>query len=110
MVVIHVVLFKFKTSLSGAVVNQLCQNMLALKENCKSKDTGQPYILNSSGGKDESPEGAQNGMTHGFIVEFASKADRDYYVFNDPAHQAFKDDIADKIDGVTVVDYEVGKF
>ena len=49
-------------------------------------------------------------MTHGFVVEFASKEDRDYYVFRDPAHQAFKAKISDKIDGATVVDYEKGIF
>lgn len=52
-------------------------------------------------------------MTHGFVVEFASRADRDYYVNYDEAHQAFKDWMQEgegKIDDVTVVDYEVGIY
>ena len=90
--------------------NQVCENLLALKENCKSRGTGQPYIIKASGGRDHSPEGLQHGLTHGFVIEFVSKADRDYYVFDDPAHTAFKEYITDKVDGATVVDYENGKF
>lgn len=31
----------------------------------------------------------QNGLTHAFVVEFASVADRDYYVKKDEAHRGF---------------------
>lgn len=31
----------------------------------------------------------QNGMTHAFVVEFESVADRDFYVNGDETHRAF---------------------
>lgn len=52
----------------------------------------------------------QGGLTHGFVVEFASKADRDYYVSDDPAHQAFVKKNSPRFDDVRVVDYEKGVY
>jgi len=52
----------------------------------------------------------QNGITHAFVVEFASTADRDYYVAHDPAHLAFVEDIKPHIDKAAVVDFANGLF
>lgn len=52
----------------------------------------------------------QGGLTHGFVVEFASKEDRDYYVSKDPAHQAFVAKNSPRFDDVRVVDYEKGVY
>jgi hypothetical protein len=48
--------------------------------------------------------------THGFVVEFESAEDRDYYVFKDPAHQEFVKFAGEVANGVKVVDYEPGKM
>ena len=83
-------------------------------------------------GKDNSPEGLQvrtihpvlfplaflrqladnkqNGMTHGFVVEFASAADRDYYVSTDPVHQNFVKSIGDVLEKPTVLDFTDGVY
>ncbi|KAK6452903.1 hypothetical protein FP744_10009154 [Trichoderma asperellum] len=73
MSVIHVVLFKYKSSATAEAV----QN---------------------------------NGFTHAFVVEFASVEDRDYYVDQDPIHQAFKTNAGPTIEKVCVLDYTVGVF
>jgi len=52
----------------------------------------------------------QGGFTHGFVVEFATEEDRDYYVWKDPAHQAFVKKNTPKIDDVRVIDYENGVY
>jgi hypothetical protein len=49
-------------------------------------------------------------MTHGFVVEFASVEDRDYYVTEDPAHMAFVKSIEALVEKATVVDFNDGAY
>lgn len=101
--------------------------MLSLKDRCLHAKTDKPYIASSSGGKDNSPEGAQvtithirlflrmadciqGGFTHGFVVEFASKEDRDFYVSADHVHQSFVKKNGSKFEDVRVIDYEKGVY
>jgi hypothetical protein len=93
--------------------------------------TKTPYILSLKGGKDNSPEGLQvcshlvpshvspfqqladskqNGMTHGFVLEFASAEDRDYYVATDPAHQEFVKNVGEVVEKPTVLDFSDGVY
>ncbi|KAJ4287473.1 hypothetical protein N0V88_007660 [Collariella sp. IMI 366227] len=51
-----------------------------------------------------------HGLTHAFIVNFATQADRNYYVEHDPVHQAFKKEINGIVEKVTVLDFTNGKF
>lgn len=101
--------------------------MLGLKDTCVHPTSAKPYILSFTGGKDNSPEGAQvgicslleilrdltasqNGITHAFSVEFESTEDRDYYVKSDPAHQAFIAFAGTVVEKAIVVDYTPGAF
>lgn len=52
----------------------------------------------------------QSPYTHGFVVEFESPEDRDYYVYKDPAHQDFVKFAGGVANSVKVVDYEPGKI
>jgi len=110
MPIIHIVLFKLRASLSDDEVKDFCNDMLSLREKCLHPTSNEAYIVSSSGGKDNSPEGAQGGFTHGFVVEFATAADRDYYVSSDPAHLAFGEKNRPRFEDVRVVDYEVGVY
>ncbi|KAK7697096.1 hypothetical protein SLS64_013889 [Diaporthe eres] len=83
---------------------------MALRTACVNPSSLQPYIKSLTGGKDNSPEGLQHGATHGFVVEFASTQDRDYYVSQDPAHQKLKKSIDSLVESVVVVDWENGQF
>jgi len=58
----------------------------------------------------ELADGRQGGLTHGFVVEFASPEDRDYYVTKDPSHMAFVKKNSPRFDDVRVVDYQKGVY
>ncbi|ROT42986.1 dabb-domain-containing protein [Sodiomyces alkalinus F11] len=110
MSVTHTVLFQFKAGANPDDVKAACARFLALRQNCIHPTAHTPYITSLKGGKDNSPEGVQNGMTHGFVVEFASADDRDYYVKDDPAHQAFAKSIGDLVEKAVVVDFTSGIY
>lgn len=52
----------------------------------------------------------QGPFTHGFVVEFETEQDRDYYVSKDPAHQDFIKFAGEHLQNVKVLDYEPGKL
>ncbi|KAF4450969.1 stress responsive a b barrel domain containing [Fusarium albosuccineum] len=105
MTVTHTVLFQLKADAKPEDVKAACDRFLALKDNCIHPSSNTPYITSLKGGRDNSPEGLQNGITHGFVVEFSSADDRDYYVKTDPAHKAFSKSIRDLVEKVIVVDF-----
>jgi len=110
MSIVHIVLFKLKSSLTESEKKEFCDDMLSLKDTCLHPSSNKPYIVSSSGGVDNSPEGAQGGFTHGFVVEFASREDRDHYIFEDTVHQAFVKKNSPRFDDVRVIDYEKGVY
>jgi len=59
-------------------------------------------------GKNNSPEGLNQGFTHCFFVTFASEKDREVYLPH-PAHKAFIDVLKPHLDKVLVIDYWAGK-
>ncbi|KAH8687612.1 hypothetical protein BGZ60DRAFT_394033 [Tricladium varicosporioides] len=108
MPLVHIVLFEFKPNVEREVVQDACKRMLELREKCVHPKTQKPYILDSSGGRDNSPEGHQGGFTHGFVSHFDNEEDRNYYLTEDPAHLAFVKSLDGIIQNVRVVDYEPG--
>ncbi|KAK4221162.1 dabb-domain-containing protein [Podospora fimiseda] len=110
MPVVHTVLFQFKADATPEEAKAACDRFLALKDSCVHPASNTPYIKSLKGGKDNSTEGLQNGITHGFVVEFESVEDRDYYVATDPAHQAFVKSIGDVVIKAIVVDFEDGVY
>ncbi|KAL2265548.1 hypothetical protein VTJ83DRAFT_6648 [Remersonia thermophila] len=112
MSVIHVVLFQFKSDARPEDVKAACDRFLALKTNCVHPTSKTPYILSLRGGRDNSPEDLQmqNGLTHGFVAEFASVEDRDYYVSTDPAHKEFVKSIIDLLEKPVVLDFSDGVY
>ncbi|KAK4180519.1 putative stress responsive A/B barrel domain protein [Triangularia setosa] len=110
MSVTHTVLFQIKVDADSKDVKAACDRFIALKDSCLHPTRNTPYIKSIKGGKDNSPEGLQNGITHGFIVEFSSVEDRDYYVSTDPSHQAFVRSIGDLVEKVIVVDFVAGLY
>ncbi|CAI4218507.1 unnamed protein product [Parascedosporium putredinis] len=108
--VTHIVLFQFKSSLEKSTIDKVYRRMLALKSECLHPVRSRPYIKSIQGGSDNSPEGLQNGITHAFVVEFASTWDRDYYVNDDPAHKAFVQWVGSAVEKATVVDFVPGRL
>ncbi|KAJ5178265.1 Dimeric alpha-beta barrel [Penicillium coprophilum] len=105
MSITHIVLFQFKAGLAAEVIQDVCERMLALKDNCVHPTSQKPYIKSASGGKDNSPEGIQRGITHAFVMEFTSAADRDYYVKSDPTHLGFVKSLDGLIEKAQVIDF-----
>ncbi|KAL2795703.1 hypothetical protein BJX65DRAFT_306095 [Aspergillus insuetus] len=110
MPITHIVLFQFKAEVSTERIEDVCTRMIGLKNSCIHPTTQRPYILASSGGVDNSPEGLQSGITHAFVVEFASAQDRDYYVERDPAHREFVRSLDGLLEKSQVIDYSNGSF
>ncbi|KAH7324906.1 hypothetical protein B0I35DRAFT_172005 [Stachybotrys elegans] len=108
MSITHTVLFQFKAGTNAEQISEACSHFLTLKQKCVQPETQSAYILSLKGGKDMSIEGMQNGITHGFVAEFASAADRDYYVQKDPAHKAFVEGLLPLLEKAIVVDFSDG--
>jgi hypothetical protein len=94
----HVVMFKFKDSTTAEQVKSIETAFAGLKDQI-------PTIKEFEFGTNNSPEGLDQGLTHCFIVTFASEKDRNDYIPH-PAHRAFVDNYAAVyVDKVTVLDY-----
>ncbi|KAL7947690.1 stress responsive A/B barrel domain-containing protein [Trichoderma barbatum] len=110
MSITHTILCQFKAEVKADDIKAVCKQFFALKDDCIHPTTGTGYIISLKGGKDSSIEAMQQGLTHGFIIEFASAEDRDYYVKTDPAHQAIVKSLQDIVENVIVVDFSDGMF
>lgn len=107
---VHIVLFEFKPSTESEAIHDICRRMLALHQLCVNPTTKKPYILDSTGGRDNSPEGHQGAFSHAFVTHFANEEDRRYYLEEDPAHLEFVKSLEGIIQNVRVVDYSPGQF
>ncbi len=93
----HVVMFKFKDSVSKEKIETVEKAFVDLKESL-------PLIHSLEWGTNVSPEGINEGFTHCFLLTFTSETDRDAYLPH-PAHIAFGDVLKPVIDKVMVIDY-----
>ncbi|KAK2764463.1 hypothetical protein FQN54_009158 [Arachnomyces sp. PD_36] len=106
--IVHIVMFEFKPEVGSETVKDVCDRMLALKDQCLHPETKKPYIKSSLGGRDISIENIQHGITHAFVVEFENEADRNHYVKEDPAHLAFVKSIGQHVTKAQVIDFVPG--
>ncbi|MFM1961344.1 MAG: hypothetical protein RLZZ172_189 [Bacteroidota bacterium] len=97
----HVVLFSFKSTSSAAEVKTVEDAFRKLPSQIKE-------IKDFEWGKNNSPEGINQGFTHCFLVTFTSEKDREVYLPH-PAHKAFVDVLKPHLDKVLVIDYWAGK-
>lgn len=93
----HVVLFKFKEGTSAEKVKEIVDAFSALP-------TKIPEIASYEWGVNNSPEGLNKGLTHGFLLTFNSEASRAVYLPH-PDHKAFGALLTPHLDDVTVLDY-----
>lgn len=93
----HVVLFKFKDSASQNDIATVEKAFAALANKIE-------LIKDFEWGTNNSPEGLDQGLTHCFLVTFASEEDRDAYLVH-PDHKAFVTILRPHLDKATVVDY-----
>lgn len=97
----HVVLFSFKSTSSAADVKSVEDAFKKLPSQIKE-------IKDFEWGKNNSPEGINQGFTHCFLVTFTSEKDREVYLPH-PAHKAFVEVLKPHLDKVLVIDYWAGK-
>jgi hypothetical protein len=97
----HVVLFSFKSTSSAADVKSVEDAFRKLPSQIKE-------IKDFEWGKNNSPEGINQGFTHCFLVSFTSEKDCELYLPH-PAHKAFVEVLKPHLDKVLVIDYWAGK-
>lgn len=94
--VVHVVLFRFRDSTSAEERREVERRFRALADGTRN---GRRYIRSIRSGAQISPEVAGHGFEVGFVVEFSSEGDRNYYLGRpvvgdsddfDRDHDAFK--------------------
>lgn len=116
----HIVLFRYKDSVTDEQKAEVKRRFLALHQLCARGSC--PYITSIETGAQNSGEGVDQKLEQAFLVTFRSEGDRNYYVgrpivvdprFYDAAHQAFKEFVGPLLHepvnptGVLVFDYAV---
>jgi hypothetical protein len=94
----HMVLVRFKPEASGETIQDLFARLAALRETI-------PGIRHYSGGSYSSPEGLNQGYTHGFLMTFQDAAARDAYLPH-PEHERVKEVILPWVEAVVAFDFE----
>lgn len=95
----HIGLVKFKEGTSEEQIDGLFSQLLDLSE---SVDGIEDYVS----GPNSSPEGLNQGFTHGFVMTFTDAAARDAYLPH-PEHQKVKDTFLPIVDSIAILDFEV---
>jgi hypothetical protein len=93
----HVVLFKFKESVTEEQIQEVVAAFAGMKEKIDA-------IKDFEWGTDVGVENKSEGFTHGFVVTFDSTEGRDAYLPH-PAHKDFGKLVAGKLDKVLVFDF-----
>ena len=108
----HVVLFRFADGVDEEARAESERRFLALAD---SERDGRRYIRSIASGPQLSGEGSGHGFDLGFVVEFESLGDRNFYVgapivddpaFADPAHTGFKAFVGPLLADVLVFDLQ----
>ncbi|WP_375399158.1 Dabb family protein [uncultured Amnibacterium sp.] len=113
--IVHVVLFRFRDSTSAEERQEVERRFHALADGVRH---GRRYIRSIRSGAQISPEDAGHGFELGFVVEFSSEGDRNYYLGRpvvgdsddfDPDHDAFKRFVAPLVapDGAGVLTFDL---
>jgi hypothetical protein len=103
----HIVLFKYRADISWTGFESHFASFMALKTTSLNL-AGEPLIKSLRAGKNRSWESYSKGMTHGFVLEFASQEDLDYYITQEPVHAAFSKAALPLIEDSVVVDIQDG--
>ena len=94
----HIALFKFRNGTSDSVISRALGDLRHLASTI-------PGITQFSIGRNNSPEGLADGLSHGFVMTFQDAAARDAYLPH-PEHEKFKAFVLPHIERVVVFDYD----
>jgi hypothetical protein len=87
----HAVVMRLKREITPEKVREIFGTLEGLRSKI-------PGLLDFSGGAYSSPEGLNQGFTHGFVMTFADEASRNGYLTH-PDHEAVKTLIIPWLDG-----------
>ncbi len=94
----HMVLLSFRPGTAPGVIDGLFAALARLRERL-------PGVEHFSGGPYASPEGLNQGYTHGFLMTFTGAAARDAYQSH-PEHEQVKRDFLPAVAAVVAFDFE----
>ena len=95
----HIALFKFKEEISVEKIDETFDQILDVSE---SVDGIEDYVS----GPNNSPEGLNQGCSHGFVMTFENVEKRDAFLQH-AEHERLKQLMADKVDLTIIFDFEV---
>lgn len=95
----HMVICRFQAGTPAERIDQLMGMVLGMEGKI-------PGIVSIEGGPYDSPEGMNQGYSHGFLVTFESPAARDVYLPH-PEHEVVRDALLPHIESVVAFDFEV---
>ena len=95
----HVALIKFKEGTSQEQIDKVFEQLLDLSETISGIED---YVS----GMNSSPEGLNQGFTHGFVMTFTDATARDAYL-NHPEHERVKVEVLPLVESVLIFDFEV---
>src|SRR5882762_11947203 len=95
----HIALLKFKDGTAQEQIDKVFEDLMDLSETI-------PGIEDYVSGPNNSPEGFNQGFTHGFVMTFENAGARDAYISH-PDHQRAKAVILPHIESVLIFDFEV---
>lgn len=104
----HIVLFKYRSDITWNDLESHFSYFMSLKTRSLHPRSGTPLIKSLRAGKNTSWEPFSKGMTHAFVLEFASQDDLDYYLTKEPVHMQFSRDAKPLIEDSLVVDIKDG--
>ncbi|MXY34474.1 MAG: Dabb family protein [Boseongicola sp. SB0664_bin_43] len=93
----HAVMLGFKDGTAQSDIDELVRRFAALQDEV-------PGIEAFEWGVNNSPEGLAHGLTHFFLLSFATEEARDTYLPH-PGHAAFAEWTGQFVEHVTVLDY-----
>ncbi|CAN5274884.1 hypothetical protein BH23VER1_BH23VER1_17990 [soil metagenome] len=94
----HYGMFQFKGGVTAAQIDECFAEMKGMVGKI-------PGLLGLEHGPYDSPEGMNDGFTHGFIMTFDTTANRDAYLPH-PEHERVKEVVVPRLERVVVFDFE----
>jgi len=95
----HIALFKFKEGTAQEQIDQALDKILELSESIEGIED---YVC----GINNSPEGLNQGFTHGFVMTFSDAAARDAYLTH-ADHDRVKTAVMPSIESIVIFDFEI---
>lgn len=95
----HIALFKFKPEVTEDYIADIFDQVLNATEEI-------PGIEDYVSGPNNSPEGLNQGYSHGFVITFVDAAARDAYLTH-PEHEKIKQLLVANVDSVLAFDFEL---